>query len=160
MNCLGPNTLPWATPQSRWWELEWDELCIMWHQERSLIHSDQIKKDLIEIDLILLFLCTVYERRPLTLYCAQCDACCWLLLVSSTVTMETPYYVGFWFLIKKLQKLSRWNSLLSPSGPINALWPNFRPIGSKHSEKITEKKNKMKKPTRGKTYTLAAATLR
>ena len=56
--------------------------------------------------------------------------------------MGNPYYGGFLFLIEKLQKLSRWNSLLSLSGPIHASCPNFRPIGSELSENIEHKKNK------------------
>ena len=67
--------------------------------------------------------------------------------LAAIVTMENPYYGGFWFLIKKLQKLSRWNSLLSPSGPIHALWPNFGPIACELSEKIAEKKKEIKKET-------------
>jgi hypothetical protein len=45
------------------------------------------------------------------------------------------------------------------SGPIHALYPNFRPIGCELSEKIDDIK-KIKKPTASKIDTLAAATLR
>jgi len=59
------------------------KLYIMWHWERSLIHSEQTKKDLMEIVLklteIMMILCTVYERRPITQYCAHVlPACCLL----------------------------------------------------------------------------------
>ena len=48
---------------------------------------------------------------------------------------------------------------MSPSGPIHASWPNFRPIGSELSEKIEQKK-KIKKSRRVNHIRSAAATLR
>ena len=56
------------------------------------------------------------------------------------VIQGSPYYGGFRFLIKNY-KSYRDETLLSPSGPIDALWPYFRHIGSELSEKIADKKN-------------------
>jgi len=68
-------------------------------------------------------------------------SCTLLLLEAANFNMINPYYGGFFLSLikKKLQKLSRY-SLLSPSGPIDAFWPNFRPIGSERFWKIDHKK--------------------
>jgi len=59
---------------------------------------------------------------------------------AANVTIGSPYYGGFLiFKFNKLQTLSRWISILSPSGPIQALWPNLKLISSQLSTKIEHK---------------------
>jgi len=69
------------------------------------------------------------------------------LLSNDVIATSSKHYYGksllrrsLIFNSKKLQKLSRWNSLLSHPGQIHALRPNFRQIGSEFSAKIEQKK--------------------
>jgi len=76
-----------------------------------LIHSEQIKKDLIEIVLksteIVMFLCTVYERRPLTQYYVLLACCSAAACNAARLQWKPPITAVFDFYLKKLQKLSR-----------------------------------------------------
>jgi len=60
----------------------------------------------------------------------------------SKLDLKWQNYTEKSLLRRYLQKLSRWTFLLVSSGPIHALSPNFRPIGSEISTQIEQEKNR------------------